>query len=160
MKRQALEVSLAPQPATSPWPLRTVRLSDAENLAILLYAAFRGTVDDEGETFAEARAEIDKTFTNEYGVFLPESSFVIENPDGLAAACLVSWFEPHQAPLVVFSMTHPLFQRQGMGRCLLRRSMNALRAKGYAKLSLIVTEENRAAVSLYRSIGFHEVSGA
>ena len=155
--RIAMELTLVAQSPRGLWPVRTIRNSDEEDLAILLYAAFRGTVDDEGETFSDAIAEIDSVFSGRYGKLLPGCSFVIEQGEFLASACLVSWFELHDAPLVVFTMTRPEFQRRGMSRVLLRHSVNALLAAGYDRLTLVVTESNEPAKRLYESIGFRAI---
>lgn len=153
-RRVPLELRLSPRKPSSPWSARNVRETDVDALAILLHAAFRGTIDDEGETFADARAEIERTLSGGYGRFLPEASFAIEEGEFLASACLVSWFEPHDAPLVVFSMTRPEARRRGMARFLLQRSIDALIARRYSRLTLIVTEGNDAAQALYESLGF------
>lgn len=122
---------------------------------MLLYAAFRGTVDDEGETLDDARQEIAKTFAGSYGRLLPDASFVIEQDDVLASACLISWYEGMDAPFVVFTMTRPEFKRLGMAQVLLRTSMNTLLDAGYDRLTLIVTRKNEPAMSLYTRLGFH-----
>jgi len=155
--RAVLELPLVPQVPARTWPFRPVVEGDAEDLAILLYAAYRETVDDAGETFADALAEIEKTFSGGYGRLLPGCSFVIEEGEFIASACLVSWFELHDAPLVVFTMTRPDAQRRGMSRFLLQQSINALLAKGYDRLTLVVTETNEPAVNLYASIGFRPI---
>ena len=134
-----------------------MRESDREDLAILLYAAFRGTIDDEGETFADALAEIDKTFAGDYGELLFDCSFVIERGEFLASACVIGRSDPHDAPLVVFSMTRPDAQRQGLARLLLRRSIDALVDRGHKGLTLIVTEGNEPARRLYASLGFRPI---
>lgn len=139
---------------------RRVRTSDKEALAILLFAAYRGTIDDEGDTLADALAEIEKTWSGAYGRFLPECSFVIEQGEFLASACLVSFFEPHDAPLVVFLMTRPEAKRQGLARRVLKRSMEALAADGYARLTLVVTDGNDPAQRLYASLGFSVIPTA
>jgi ribosomal protein S18 acetylase RimI-like enzyme len=159
-----MEVALQPQilpgaSATRAFPLddrkaRSVRTEDMEALAVLLYAAYRGTIDDEGESFADALVEIEKTFRGEYGRFLPECSFVIADGEFLASACLVSLFEPHDAPLVVFLMTRPEAKRRGLARSLLQQTMNALLNAGYSRLTLVVSEGNAEAQRLYASIGF------
>jgi len=152
--RCLLELRLSPQKPAGGWAVRNVRAADADDLAILLYAAFRGSVDDEGETFADAAAEIEKTFTGGYGRLLTDCSFVIERDEFLASACLVSWFELHQAPLVVFTMTRPESRARGMARDLLQHSINALIARGERRLTLVVSEANRPARRLYESLGF------
>ena len=139
---------------------RPVLTSDREDLAILLYAAFRGTIDDEGETFADAIAEIDKAFAGDYGDLLLDCSFVIERDEFLASACLIGLSEPDGVPLVVFSMTRPDAQRQGLARYLLGQSIDALLDRGYGQLRLVVTEGNAPAQSLYASLGFRPMANA
>ena len=155
--RIVMERPLARQSIGDAWPPRSVRLSDLQDLAILLYVAFRGTIDDEAKSFADARAEIQKVFSGAYGRFLPECSFVIEHGEFLASACLITWFEPHAAPLVAFSMTRPDARRQGMARYLLRRSIDALLDRGDGRLTFVRTLGNELAVALYRSLGFREL---
>lgn len=153
-KRIPMSLRLKQQTIAKDWPLRTVRTSDAHDLAILLYAAFRGTIDDEGEIFADAVREIEKTFAGDYGRLLPDCSLLIQDGEFIASACLISWFEPHAAPLVAFTMTRPEHKRQGMARFLLKGSINALMDRGYSQLTLIVTDGNEPAYELYSSLGF------
>jgi ribosomal protein S18 acetylase RimI-like enzyme len=153
-KRIVMEMALTPR-SLSPDPgSRAVRPDDKEALAILLFAAYRGTIDDEGDSFADALEEIEKTQRGDYGRFLPECSFVMEDGEYIASACLVSFFEPHDAPLVVFLMTRPEAKRRGLARSLLERSMDALRNRGHSRLTLVVTDGNDPALNLYRSLGF------
>ena len=157
MKRAPMSLQLEPQTFLREWPCRCVRETDEHDLAILLYAAFRGTIDDEGETFAGAVREIEKTFAGDYGRLLPDCSFAIQDGEFIASACLISWFEPHNAPLVAFTMTRPEHKRQGMARFLLKASMNALIDRGYRQLTLIVTDGNEPAQKLYASLGFQDM---
>ena len=152
-----MELRLIRQKYAASWPYRPVRDSDREDLAILLYAAFRGTVDDEGETFSGALSEIDRTFAGDYGRFLLDCSFVIERGEFLASACLIGQSDPDDVPLVIFSMTRPDAQRQGLARFLLRRSIDALLDRGHERLTLIVTEGNVPAQRLYASLGFRPI---
>jgi ribosomal protein S18 acetylase RimI-like enzyme len=153
-----MEVTLKAQTLPAGFRSRSVRPDDSEALAILLFAAYRGTIDDEGDSFAEALEETEKTFRGDYGRFLPGCSFVVEEGEFLASACLVSFFEPHNAPLVVFLMTRPEAKRRGLARQLLQRSMNALLDEGYARLTLVVTNGNDPAEQLYESMGFGSIA--
>jgi len=153
-----MEVRLTRRPVDRTHPGRSVRETDRQDLAILLYAAYRGTIDDEGETFADALAEIDKLFAGGYGEFLPDCSFVIEQGEFLASASLVTWWDPHDAPLVAFTMTRPEARGRGMARTLLGESMNVLLQRGYERLTLIVTDGNAPAQRLYRSLGFQKIT--
>lgn len=136
------------------WLCRAIRASDAEDLAMLLYAAFRGTIDDTGETFADAIKEIERTLAGDYGRLLLDCSFTIEARDVLSSAGLISWYEPIGSPFVVFTMTRPENKAQGMARFLIQQSINALLDRGYSRLSLLVTEGNVPAQRLYASMGF------
>ena len=79
---------------------------------------------------------------------------MIARSEHLLSAGLISWFDAHQAPLVVFSMTRLEAQRQGMARRLLQASINALLDAQYARLTLLVTESNSPARQLYSGLGF------
>ena len=153
-RRIAMARHLESLPPTGEWSCRTVNPSDKQDLGILLYAAYRGTIDDEGEPATEAAREIAKVFAGDYGAFLPGCSFLIENDGFVLSACLVTWFDLHHAPLVVFAMTRPEHKNRGMARQLLVRSMNALFDRGYERVTLVVTEGNLAAQHLYTSMGF------
>ncbi|MEI6171320.1 MAG: hypothetical protein WCQ45_02405, partial [bacterium] len=88
-RRVSMEMTLERQAAPASFASRAVVPSDKEALAILLYAAYRGTIDDEGDSFADALVEIEKTFRGDYGRFLPEASFVVEDGEFLSSACLI-----------------------------------------------------------------------
>ena len=160
MKRIPMSLNLETQSFEHKWSCRTVRLSDANDLAILLYAAFRGTIDDEGDPFSAAVREIEKTISGDYGRLMSDCSFVIEDGEFIASACLISWYDPTEGPFVVFTMTRPESKGQGMARFLLKKSINALIERGDRQLTLIVTDGNQPAQSLYTSLGFQEFSDA
>ena len=48
----------------------------------------------------------------------------------------------------------PVFQRQGVGRLLLERTLDRLAAIGNRTLSLMVSHGNDRALGLYRTLGF------
>jgi GNAT superfamily N-acetyltransferase len=152
-----MRLQLTRQEVAASWECRPVRESDRQDLAILLYSAFRGTIDDEGETFSDALAEIERTFAGAYGDLLFGCSFVIERGEFLASACLIVRSDPHSTPLVAFSMTRPDAQRQGLARFLLQRSIDELLDRGHEQLTLIVTEGNVPAQCLYASLGFRPI---
>lgn len=160
MKRIPMSLQLSPQTFTREWPCRTVRASDTDDLAILLYSSFRGTIDDEGEPFADAVGEIEKTFAGDYGRLLLDCSFVIEQGEFLSSACLISWYEPSDSPFVVFTMTRPESKGRGMARFLVQKAINALLDLNYNQLTLIVTAGNDPAQKLYASLGFQEIASS
>lgn len=61
-------------------------------------------------------------------------------------------------PLLAFAMTGKLHQGAGLARYCIERSIDALHARGYTDVRLVVTEGNLGAIRLYRKLGFHTVS--
>ncbi|MCK5828310.1 GNAT family N-acetyltransferase, partial [Candidatus Bipolaricaulota bacterium] len=159
MKRVPMTLQLETQTIDREWPTRAVQAEDANDLAILLYASFRGTIDDEGEPFSTAVSEIEKTMAGDYGRLLTDCSFVIAENGFISSACLISWYEPAKSPFVVFTMTHPESKMKGMARFLLKKSINALISHGDTQLTLIVTDGNAPAQHLYASLGFEPMAG-
>jgi ribosomal protein S18 acetylase RimI-like enzyme len=149
-----LHVSI-PQGAASPAVLRAIVPSDAEPLALLMLAAYRGTVDDEGETIDGAREEVRKLLAGEFGAFDAEHSTLwYSNGDLVAATILTRTRGAQPEPFLAFSLTAPHAQRQGLARAGLTRAMQQLRTQGHSRLHLVVTRANARAVNLYRSCGF------
>ena len=159
-KRVPMSLQLTPLTLEHEWPCRCIQETDKHDLALLLFAAFRGTIDDEGTPFADAVREIEKTMSGDYGRLLHDCSFVIEQGEFLASACLISWYAPSASPFVVFTMTRPEYKGQGMAQFLLKRSINALVDRGHSQLELIVTDGNEPAQLLYSSLGFQELPTA
>jgi ribosomal protein S18 acetylase RimI-like enzyme len=92
------------------------------------------------------------------GQFVPAASFVLRQPgsDELVAAVLTSEVSPgvgHTTQICVV----PGFQGHGLGRMLMQKSSDALRALKFKELTLTVTSENRTAVQLYDRLGFHTI---
>lgn len=138
--------------------LRPLVEDDAPGLADLMLAAFRGTVDDEGEDLDQARDEVRRTFAGSYGRLLWNASFVVEGeratPAFLSASVITFW---QDLPLLSFSVTHPQAERRGLATALIRQSARTLTGQGYARLDLFVTRGNAPAERLYEKLGFHDV---
>jgi GNAT superfamily N-acetyltransferase len=134
------------------WPARTVTAEDTALLATLMYDAYHGTVDDEGETPEMVTAEMQSLLAGKYGAFLPGNSFVIEEQGRALSATIVTLWEG--APLLAVAMTHPTAKNQGMAAELIGRSVRALAENGYADLILFVTDGNAPAQHLYERLGF------
>jgi len=158
VSRIVMERNVERVPCVRRCPSRVLRPADQENLAVLLYAAFRGSIDDEGETLGDAERESASLFGDGYGTLLADCSYVMEDAEHLLSACIVTWFGPHDAPLIAFSMTRPEILRQGRARQLLAESIDGLRNRGYDRVTLIVTSGNTPAEALYRAVAFQPVS--
>jgi ribosomal protein S18 acetylase RimI-like enzyme len=135
--------------------MRPLVPADVPEVGRVLLAAYRGTVDDEGETEDDAIGEIERTTEGQYGPFLPAASFVVEDDDRIAGASLVSLVEDR--PCLLYVVVHPDVQRRGLGGALISASGNALMVAGHRELDLFVTEANEPAVALYRKLGFEQV---
>lgn len=132
--------------------LRAVGPSDVEALAHLMLQAYRGTIDDEGETLSDALTEVQRTCSGGYGAFDADASCVAEVQGRLVSAVLVT---RHQGgPWVAFTMTAPPAGRMGWARRCLASAIAVLAARGERHLRLVVTVGNLPAVALYRGLGF------
>lgn len=135
---------------------------DAAGLARLMFDAYAGTIDDAGESLEDAQREVAKLFAGEFGAFDAEASLVVERAGTgtLASATLITRNTGSmKGPIGVgeaflaFSMTAPAFKRQGLARAGLIAVMARLQQRGEARLHLVVTRGNVAAL-LYESVGF------
>jgi ribosomal protein S18 acetylase RimI-like enzyme len=134
---------------------RTVERSDTSALGTLMLAAYRGTVDDEGETLQDAVAEVENVLGGSYGPFASDASLVTEDGDGLVGASLVAIADSR--PLLLYLVVRPDAKGRGVGTSLVVGTGNALREAGHAELDLFVTQANEPAVNLYRKLGFRLV---
>ena len=132
--------------------LRLPSYADVQQLASLMYSAYRGTIDDEGESEADALLEVQKTYAGAYGSFVPSCSAVVERGNRLLSATLVTRWQDQ--PFVAFSMTEPNSKRTGLARACMMAAMSRLHAAGEHELHLVVTLANLPAFNLYTSLGF------
>lgn len=152
--RVKMKLILKQQELEKSWSCRNISPKDIHSIGILMLESYRDTIDYEGETLEDAISEIRSTINGKYGLLLKRCSFVIEENGQAISACIVTWSEEVNLPLLAFSMTHPDLKNQGMATFLLKKSINTLLAQGYKKLYLVVTEGNIAAKHLYEKIGF------
>ncbi len=147
-----MRITLEPSRSTPAKGVRPVRESDRAELGQLMYHAYLGTVDYEGETEEQAEAEIDRTFAGAYGTLIAAASHAFEQDGRILSATLVTTWQ--QRPFVAFSMTHPEAKNRGLAGACMRAAMNVLAAQGHRELRLVVTRANAPALSLYTRLGF------
>lgn len=149
----------APEGAT----LRTWRVSDATRLPAVLAGAYPGPghtrpfapqgTPDEWHEYAFQLLTMDGC-----GVFTPSLSFVVEDTAGaVTAAAIVTRLSDdtaHLAQLAVSAETHG----RGRGRALLAAVEAAAWSAGFHRITLLVADDNAAAMHLYRRAGFVEVT--
>jgi ribosomal protein S18 acetylase RimI-like enzyme len=156
-RRRRMRLALRGQGAEGLWPAREVRPADAEALGRLMHDAYRGTVDDDGETLDQSVAEARDTLSGKHGQILSRCSFVIEDGSHPICATLVTLWGSR--PLLAFVMTHPDHKGQGMATFLVKRTIDSLVEQGHQELDLLVTRTNEPAVRIYERLGFHDVEG-
>jgi ribosomal protein S18 acetylase RimI-like enzyme len=155
--RLRMQLALAEQAPSCSWRPRAIRADDVPALGPLLLAAYRGTVDDEGESESDASAEVGHVMDGEYGQFLPDCSFVVvvDEEGRPIGASMVTLFESE--PVLAYIVVDPAVKRRGVGTSLVAASGNALLSAGYSTMDLFVTEANEPAANLYRKLGFQVV---
>jgi GNAT superfamily N-acetyltransferase len=147
-----MRAKLAEMPVPVIDGLRLPSDADVQPLGSLMHSAYRGTIDDEGESEADALVEVQKTYAGAYGSFVPSCSAVVERGGRLLSATLVTRWQDR--PFVAFSMTEPNFKRNGLARACMMAAMSRLHAAGEHELGLVVTLANLPAFNLYTSLGF------
>lgn len=150
--RRHLYVRITSGPAPVGLPIRCVRRGDEEDLSSLMFSAYRGSVDDDGESLSDAEQSVHSTLNGEHGDFLDDCSFVALDAAYPVAVTLVTML--HGQPLLAQVYTDPTWKRRGLARALIKLSMNALAARSETELSLVVTSGNDPAERLYESLGF------
>ena len=133
---------------------RLVQGSDLSRLPALLLEAYRGTVDDGGETEDDVRGELDHLRAGRSGPPIHEASLVVEDASGgLASVVLTTrWWG---TPFLCFVVTAPEHRGRGLATALVRSAAAAAAGLGETELGLIVTEGNPAR-ALYARLGFIE----
>jgi len=147
-----LVAQLARREVTPPLPIRHPIIDDQPGLARAMFDAYRGGVDDSGETIADAEGSVRTFFEGGFGTSLLDYSFVALDGSGIVAVTLVSVFEGR--PLLAQAYTLPSWQNRGLARALIQLSENALIEHGEQVLALVVTVGNLPAQHLYESMGF------
>ena len=155
-RRHSLKIALKPLELRTPegaWTVSTITEADVPALGRLMEGAFRGTIDDEGETSVQFTSELRETLRGKYGPWIAPASLVCRGLGGqmVAATVVTIW---NEKPLLAYSVTAPAFQGRGLGAYLIGLSMNRMTELGYRELHLGVTEGNLPGQRLYAKLGF------
>ena len=125
--------------------------ADRDELAALLLAAYRGTVDDEGEDLADAIEAIEHYDS----ILLPGPSVVVTDCAQIVAMSFVVVVDDvHYIDPVVVAPTH---QRRHVGRDSVVTSLRALAADGVTSVGATITDGNVASERLFAALGFRRV---
>lgn len=139
-----------------PWHGTSLREAGA-----LMQAAYDGTADVEINTLyrtAEGCCGILEDILHQGGCGpLVTAASVLARDRGQAIGfVIVTEIAPRQAHLVQVAVL-PTYQRQGVGRLLVRHSLAQLAMLRFDTLSLIVSRTNQPALRLYQALGLQEV---
>lgn len=88
--------------------------------------------------------------------FLPAATWLIEGPEGPCAT--IQGVIDRTGPLGAIQNVGvvPAYRGLGLGRALVRQSLEGFRRAGLIRAYLEVTAENTAAVRMYRAVGFRK----
>lgn len=156
--RIEMTVALSSQLRTLVPGARRPRPDDLPALAILMWAAYQGTVDYTGESVDDATQEIAKTFAGGFGMYLAQYSYAAEGESTLASAVLVT--RRNDQPLLAFVMTAPRWKRKCLAKATIVNVMQDLFEVGETELQLALYTKNQPALDLYRCLGFKELRRA
>ncbi len=110
--------------------------------------AYAGTIDYEGESIAEARAEVDDWMN---GPAMLEHSFVVDVDDRLVSAVLLMIVDDE--PFIAIVMTHPEHKAMGLGRAVTDRALAGLADQGHKRVVFYITEGNTPSERMFASLG-------
>lgn len=151
-------IDAAPSPAEPPAGLamRSSRPADLAALGALYFAAY-----DPGiacDTLEEAVADVAASFAGEYGEYWPEASPVVTSGGRIVNAVMTvrraPWDDTPDCPFIIELFTARDHRRRGLGRLAVTSCMRTVAAAGEQAVALRVAVDNRAALALYRSLGF------
>ena len=144
------------------WRVRMRGWDDADfpRVSELIYQAYRGTVDARLNSQYRSRdgcSDLLDALTNTVwcGRFDPATTRVAVDAEtgrlcGVSIASRISEKTVHLGQVSVL----PVYQGQGIGRTLVRTTLEAAARNGHTRCSLAVTRANRVAEGLYRNLGF------
>ncbi len=133
---------------------RPVADADRDELATVLLAAYRGTIDDEGEELIDAYEAIDYYLS----AVVREHSVVVLASDGsIVSASFVLVVDDRHFIDPVF--TRPDVKRRGIGSSAVRASLASLADAAIEEVGAVITDGNSASERLFTGLGFLRVGG-
>ncbi|UCC79312.1 MAG: GNAT family N-acetyltransferase [Candidatus Zixiibacteriota bacterium] len=129
-------------------------------LAVLWFEAYPPEIATDIDC---AKQEIRDMFAGEYGGFWPEASpIILFNKELVAGICTVvkaPWEKTPTCPFIIDLMVHPDYRRKGLAAFLIQQTAKTVLRDGKTHVALRVQVDNRAAITLYRKLGFVDWDG-
>src|SRR5947208_9744400 len=88
--RFRMHTTLSRQAAPLRWNVRPISPGDIPLLGDLLYVAYHGTIDDNGESESDALQEAQDIFAGKYGPLLDTCSLLIEGQEQILGASIIT----------------------------------------------------------------------
>jgi len=132
-------------------PLSTVHPDEQyrDRLAALMLDAYRGTIDDEGESLDDALNAIDYYLAS---IVRPRSHVMLDGSDVVAFAFVVVVNGVHYIDPVVVASAR---KRRGVGSALVRQCLRSLTDAVVAEVGATITDGNVASERLFIGLGFN-----
>ncbi len=122
--------------------------------------AYRGTIDEDGETFNDALAEVNAFFAGEHGGQpLLMMSYLALVDTHVVGACLTGEWRERQLPIIAYVMTSANWKKRGIGRQLVGRVLKVLNENGYPEVRAVITEGNKPSENSISANGLSESCG-
>ena len=135
--------------------LKTVDEKDVFPLAELMLDAFVGTIDYEGETLLEARAELEKFLQgNDQTQPLLQHSLLAMEGDQILSACLTSVWVERPYPWISYVMTNSQYKNRGLGISMVSEVLTRLWMAGHGAVGAMITEGNQPSEKIFSKLGF------
>jgi ribosomal protein S18 acetylase RimI-like enzyme len=155
-----LEASPPPSLPALPVPgeeLRRVDRTDLPSLVVLHRAAYHDRFDrylfmEDPDEAEDAHRGVSEILDGRWGEFEPAGSWLLLR-EGRPVGAVLSVHTP-AGTLIADVAVAPELQGAGVGRRVLGRAVDALRAERGGRIYLNVTEGNERALRLYRRLGF------
>jgi ribosomal protein S18 acetylase RimI-like enzyme len=92
-------------------------------------------------------------------VYDPELDIVAVRSDGQVGSFCIVWTDPvNRVGLFELVGTHPDFQRQGLGRAVMREGLRRLQARGMKSAIVSTYEDDPVAIKYYEAVGFQVIN--
>lgn len=151
MTRTRSEYRLSPielEPTSTDLVTRRVLDTDRIALAALMLDAYKGTIDDEGETTDDALEAVDRYFS---GMVHEHSLVVTEHDRVVAMALVVVVDDVHYVDPIAVATDH---KRKRIGRRAVTMLLDSLAGAGVTEVGATITDGNVASERLFLGLGF------
>ena len=130
--------------------VRVLHTVDDDSLAVLMEAAYAGTIDEQLGGNADGAVEIANW--RQFVADAPASRVAADGDGRLVGACLVGRWDG--SVFVAYVVTDPAWKGRGVGAAVLAASLGALRDAAEEVVGATITEGNEASERLFAAFGF------